>query len=241
MEQNKNYKALCDLISQLENQLHSVNFIEQQKAALALPKPSVSIDETKVDITITLPDYLGDVIDSHGAIVNISSTNPPIEQDSVSEVSIPTNISIEQESVSEVSISTNISANVNFERFTVVDRISTIAGGKIDGYEDGTGPNAMFRYPFGICFNPNDDCFYVCDTNNHAIRRVTLNGCVSTLVQGEITPFAGSGKGYKDGESLHASFAFPDGIAIECHSGNLFVVDASNHVIRLITPQGDEI
>lgn len=33
-----------------------------------------------------------------------------------------------------------------------------------------------FNEPCGICFNPHDDCLYICDTKNNVIKRVTKQG-----------------------------------------------------------------
>ena len=56
---------------------------------------------------------------------------------------------------------------------------------------------------------------------------------------GAVSPFAGNGQqGSSDGVGSSASFNHPYGIAIDQHSGYLFVSDHGNHLIRKITPQG---
>ena len=56
---------------------------------------------------------------------------------------------------------------------------------------------------------------------------------------GTVSPFAGSGQqGSSDGVGLNASFFNPHGIAVDQQTGNVFVSDQSNHLIRKITPQG---
>lgn len=51
----------------------------------------------------------------------------------------------------------------------------TLAGSTI-GNTDGQGINAKFNSPYGITFNPLDDCLYVSDYLNNMIRKVTQSG-----------------------------------------------------------------
>ena len=54
--------------------------------------------------------------------------------------------------------------------------------------------------------------------------------------------FAGSGKvGNTDGPAKTACFNHPQGITIDQKTGNLFVSDTNNNLIRQITPQGNKI
>ncbi|NDB84880.1 MAG: hypothetical protein EB127_19545, partial [Alphaproteobacteria bacterium] len=68
---------------------------------------------------------------------------------------------------------------------------------------------------------------YVPDTWNHVIRKIVIStGVVSTL--------AGTGQqGYVDGSGNLAKFSAPEGIVYD-NSGNLYVADSSNSVIRKI-------
>ena len=56
---------------------------------------------------------------------------------------------------------------------------------------------------------------------------------------GSVSVFAGNGQaGRQDGAGTIASFNHPYNIAIDQRTGNLFVCDYGNHLIRKITPQG---
>ena len=72
---------------------------------------------------------------------------------------------------------------------------------------------------------------YVADSGASNVRKITPAGVISTV----------AGSGFfesRDGNGLFASFKTPGGIVLDS-TGNLFLVDASAHVIRKITPLGD--
>jgi streptogramin lyase len=73
--------------------------------------------------------------------------------------------------------------------------------------------------------------FFVADTDNNTIRRITPAGVVTTLAG-----TAGS-SGSADGTGAAARFWNPEGVAVD-GSGNVFVADSWNNTIRKITPSG---
>lgn len=109
--------------------------------------------------------------------------------------------------------------------------VTTFAGKAGEaGTDDGTTA-ARFNSPYGLAVDSGDN-IYVADTNNHAIRKITPAGTVSTLA-GTI------GKaGSVDANGTSASFNRPYGIAFDV-SGNLLVADGGNAAIRTIAPNGD--
>ncbi|NCZ85776.1 MAG: hypothetical protein EBY94_09080 [Burkholderiaceae bacterium] len=71
---------------------------------------------------------------------------------------------------------------------------------------------------------------YVADRYNHLIRKVDLNGVVTTL--------AGSGlPGSDDGQGTAASFKEPWGLTVDS-LGYVYVADTKNNKIRKISPTG---
>lgn len=51
---------------------------------------------------------------------------------------------------------------------------------------------------------------------------------------------AGSGQqGYQDGEATQAKFSYPYGVTVNQQTGDVYVGDYYNHVIRKITSQGN--
>jgi len=61
--------------------------------------------------------------------------------------------------------------------------VSTLAGSLLNGYADGNGRAAKFNHPWGIWYDEFTNSLLVCDYDNDKIRRVQLNGDVSTLCE----------------------------------------------------------
>ena len=95
---------------------------------------------------------------------------------------------------------------------------------------DGIGAAAHFNSPGGIAYAPGG-FLYVSDTGNQIIRRVALDGTVTSL--------AGMPGvwGSDDGTGPAARFYSPVGLCVGS-DGNLYIADSLNHAIRCMTPQG---
>lgn len=97
-----------------------------------------------------------------------------------------------------------------------------------EGYTDGVGTSAQFRQPNQGCFDKNKN-FYLCDVDNHCIRKITPDGLVTT--------FAGrpTEAGYSDGSLRNqAQFRFPVGIVYDEEKEIFYIADCINHRIRTI-------
>ncbi|HOG05495.1 MAG TPA: T9SS type A sorting domain-containing protein [Paludibacter sp.] len=102
-------------------------------------------------------------------------------------------------------------------------------GGSESGFTNGTGSEARFNYPGHIAIDASGN-IYVADSENHAIRKITPAGVVTTI--------AGGTEGSADGTGTAASFNGPMGIAIG-PDGHLYIGEWGNHTIRKITlPDG---
>jgi sugar lactone lactonase YvrE len=87
---------------------------------------------------------------------------------------------------------------------------------------------ALFNYPYGITVDVNENV-YVADALNNRIRKIA-NGCVTTLA-------GGGGSGSLDGAGANAQFSVPVALAADA-SGNVYVADYGNELIRRVSPQG---
>jgi sugar lactone lactonase YvrE len=114
--------------------------------------------------------------------------------------------------------------------------VTTLAGqAGAGGDVDGDGATARFAGPEMVAVDGAGN-LYVTEPGNADVRRITqavLNGVttatVSTLAG---TPAA---EGYADGAAQSAKFNNPWGVAVDA-SGNLYVGDVANQLVRLIAP-----
>lgn len=97
------------------------------------------------------------------------------------------------------------------------------------GLLDGKASEAFFNEPTGLAVDAKGNV-YVADAGNHAIRKIDVNGIVSTV--------AGKGvPGNNDGNGSEATFNHPSDIAASA-DGTLYVADSLNHTIRKIAADG---
>jgi sugar lactone lactonase YvrE len=125
--------------------------------------------------------------------------------------------------------------NGTIRRITPDGVVTTLAGqaGSL-GNADGVGSAARFDGPQGLALDGAGN-LYVADSDNLAIRKLTLSS-------GAVTKVAGGGRAIpgfapNDGPVARAQFNYPCGVAVD-GAGNLYVADTDNHTIRQITPAG---
>lgn len=123
---------------------------------------------------------------------------------------------------------TDAGDNNRIRRIARDGMVTTLAGGR-EGFADGTGATAAFHTPSALARDAAGN-LYVADTGNHAIRKVTPQGVVTTV--------AGTGEaGFRDGLAAQAQFNGPIGVAVDGR-GRVYVADTYNDRIRLIDSDG---
>ncbi|ARK98201.1 hypothetical protein BOC43_28645 [Burkholderia pseudomallei] len=117
--------------------------------------------------------------------------------------------------------------NNAIRKITPDGTVSTLAGGS-QGFVNGQASSAKFLMPADVAAGTSGT-LYVADYGNHAIRKITPDGTVSTL--------AGGSSGFADGQGTSAKFFGPIGIAVDT-SDTLYVADFGNNAIRKIATDG---
>ncbi len=121
------------------------------------------------------------------------------------------------------------------------NRIRKIAGGTIStiagngqgnfGGDGGAATSAQLSNPNGIAVDQAGNV-YVSDLLNNRVRMITPTGVINTYAGNGLPGFAGDG-----GAATSAELNQPAGLAIDS-SGNLYIADSYNAVVRKVTPQG---
>jgi uncharacterized protein (TIGR03437 family) len=112
--------------------------------------------------------------------------------------------------------------------------ITVIAGNGIPGYSGDGGPavSASLAFPYSAVSDAAGN-IYIADFNNHIIRRVALDGTISTYAG---HPKHGGFSG-DNGPAANADLNLPAALAMDA-SGNLYILDFGNQRVRRITPAG---
>lgn len=107
--------------------------------------------------------------------------------------------------------------------------VTTIAGSATRGFADGQGAAAKFSSVRAMGIDGNN--LVVIDNDQVALRRVTLDGTVTTLAA---TPGV---RGNVDGAGAAAKFNWHTSLSADT-AGNLYMADSAAHVIRKVAPDG---
>ena len=99
--------------------------------------------------------------------------------------------------------------------------------------DGGPATAAPLGNPSGLAFDGNGN-LYISDTFNNLVRKVDVNGTITT--------FAGSGSGLSGyggdgGPASDALLSYPASVAVD-GNGNLYIVDSLNNRVRRVDPGG---
>ena len=121
--------------------------------------------------------------------------------------------------------------NANVRKVDTHGIITTVAGGQGGGGFAGDGgpaTQALLSIPMAVAVDQSGN-LYILDTGNERVRMVNASGMISTIAGTGAVGLAGDG-----GPATKATFSNPAGMAIDS-SGNLYIADNNNGVIRRIS------
>lgn len=106
---------------------------------------------------------------------------------------------------------------------------ATIAGTGTTGYSGDNGPatKAQLGNPYGVVRGP-DGALYVCEVDNHVIRRIAPDGVITSVAGNGQRGYSGDG-----GPATRAKLNEPYEVRFD-RAGNLLFVEMKNHVVRRV-------
>jgi uncharacterized protein (TIGR03437 family) len=88
------------------------------------------------------------------------------------------------------------------------------------------------KQPAGLALDGSGN-LYVADTGNNMVRRVAADGTLVTVAGTGAAAWSGDG-----GPAPLAALNGPEGVAFDS-TGNLYIADTFNHLVRIVTPDGN--
>jgi hypothetical protein len=120
---------------------------------------------------------------------------------------------------------------------TTGNTITTVAGNQSRGGtysgDGGAATNAGINYTAGVALDGTGN-LYIADAFNCVVRKVSTTGIITTVAGNNSLAGSYSGDG---GAATNAGLDFPIGVAID-GSGNLYVADFYNNIVRKVTTNG---
>jgi len=112
--------------------------------------------------------------------------------------------------------------------------IHTLAGTGEPGYSGDGGPaaEAQLNEPYRVRYDEASGNLYVCDTFNHAVRRISSDGIITSVAGTGVEGYSGDG-----GPGSQAQLAYPYDARVG-PDGAVYIADSANHRIRRVTPDG---
>lgn len=120
--------------------------------------------------------------------------------------------------------------NHKIRKVTPSGQVTTVAGIGDVGIANGDTSIATLNYPWDMTVDAENN-IYIADGYNYVIRKVSPDGQVSSYAG---TPLTSGGV---DGVGNQATFSGATSIAWDKTTGSLFIGDAYNHLVRMITTE----
>lgn len=127
----------------------------------------------------------------------------------------------------------DVATNTIWSRDLLTGVETLIAGSQGSGYSGDGGPaaDAQLTGPRGLALDEAGNLF-IADSGNHAVRKIAVDGIISTVAGNGIRGFSGDG-----GAAIRARLDTPAAVAIDS-KGNLYIADTLNHRIRKVNRAG---
>ncbi|HEY3834986.1 MAG TPA: AAA domain-containing protein [Bryobacteraceae bacterium] len=111
--------------------------------------------------------------------------------------------------------------------------VATIAGNGQYGFSGDGGPavKARLKEPTGLAVDTEGN-IYIADFYNHVVRKVMLDGTISTVAGNGSQGFSGDG-----GPATKAQLYGPESVKLDT-AGNLYIADYSNNTVRRVGIDG---
>jgi uncharacterized protein (TIGR03437 family) len=124
-------------------------------------------------------------------------------------------------------------SNRRVRKITPGGVITSIAGTGIQGFSGDGGPatSAMLGRPFSLAIDAGGN-LYIADSANERIRKIDVNGIITTIAGNGQSGFSGDG-----GLAINASLQTPVGVAVD-QAGNVYIADGDNNRIRKVSAGG---
>jgi sugar lactone lactonase YvrE len=117
------------------------------------------------------------------------------------------------------------------QRLSPDGKITAVAGGTTGaGGDGGRAERAELNIPRGLAVDHNGNLF-IADTGNHRIRRVGVDGVITTIAGNGQAGNSGNG-----GPAIAATLRTPSAVAVDA-TGNVYIVDGGTSV-RWVSPDG---
>ena len=123
--------------------------------------------------------------------------------------------------------------NFRVRKISTAGIISTYVGNGTSGNsgDGGMATDAQIQDPTGLAIDASGN-LYIADNTSNVIRKVTPSGTISTIIGNGTAGYSGDG-----GAATIATLDHAASVAIDA-SGNLYIADLNNNVIRKVTAAG---
>jgi cysteine-rich repeat protein len=173
-------------------------------------------------------------VDINGVISTIAGTgNAGFSGDGVvgssAQISEPTGVAVD--GLGNVYIADRGNGRIRRVDFNGI--ITTVAGNGQSGFggDGGAATSTALWAPWGVAVDGLGN-IYIADTENNRIRRVDVNGIISTIAGTGVAGFSGD-----NGPGISARLAYPTSVAVD-DVGNVYIADLDNDRIRRLDSNG---